>query len=110
MAGMTPASPEARANSSTRFSCAMRGRRCGRGRAALVREDWVTAGLARSDSILLQPAVERAAAQAQRFRRLADITAIAGQRLAHQQRLYLFQAHIFHLLPAIARPAQPQVA
>src|SRR5512146_3542432 len=108
MAGTTPASPEARANSSTRFSCAIRGRPRGRGLAAGVREDGATAGLARSDSILLQPAVERAAAQAQRLGGLADITAVAGQRLAHQKRLYFFQAHIFHLLSAIARPAQSQ--
>ncbi len=46
-----------------------------------------------SKTVFLQAPIERAAAQAQRFAGMADVAAVAGQRLLNQNALHFFDAH-----------------
>src|SRR5688572_17981392 len=62
------------------------------------------------ETILLQAAIERAAAESERFRRLADVTAKARERFADKEELDLFDAHLVEALRAFARRAQAEVA
>src|SRR5277367_5045004 len=115
-ASRTPASPDPRVSSRIRFSWLNRRlgfgggwtRDCGREEPEARVEPGVW--LAASDSIFLQPSVERAAAQTERISRLADVSAIAVDGFADQQGLHLFQAEILHPLRAFAPIPQAQIA
>src|SRR5436305_3739484 len=52
-----------------------------------------TAGFASSEAMLLQPAVEGAAGESQRLRRLADV-AVAGERLLDEDLLHVFEGEV----------------
>src|SRR5262249_1364459 len=60
----------------------------------------------RSQAVSLQPSVQRAAAETERIRRLADISIETRQRLSHQQRLHVLQAHVLEPWRALASRAQ----
>src|SRR5215207_7369397 len=55
-----------------------------------------------SDFVLLHPAVEGAAAEAEGFGRLADVAAEAPERLLDEEALDLFEAHLFEAALAAA--------
>src|ERR1700674_4562620 len=83
-------------------------RGCGRG--APVAAAGARAWLAASDSIFLQPPVERAPAQTQRVGRLADVSPATVESFGDQQGLHHFQSEILHLSCSFARVPQDQVA
>src|ERR1017187_2070524 len=60
-------------------------------------------------AISLQPPVERAAAQAERVGGMADVAAESRQRLLDEQRLDIFEAHVFQSRRTLAPGAQPEV-
>src|ERR1044072_415049 len=64
----------------------------------------------RSDFVLLHAPVECAAAEAEDFRRLADFSAEALERVLYQKTFDLFEAHLFEAaLAAFARGAEAEV-
>src|SRR5437660_12812693 len=58
----------------------------------------------------LQPSVERAAAQAERLGRLADVAVEARHRLLDQEPFDFLEAHVFHARAGVAVDAQPELA
>src|SRR5215469_15357767 len=48
------------------------------------------------DTIFFHAAIQSAAAQTERLRRMADIAGMPCQGLLDQQQFYFFQAHIFY--------------
>src|SRR5580704_1350876 len=77
-----------------------------RGRGA---ESGVRTGVV-SKAVFLQPAIESAAAQAERFACMAHISAEAGERFLDQHALHIFDAHFVEFQRSFARGPQSQVA
>src|SRR5688500_7426603 len=68
---------------------------------------WVFGGF--SNSIRCDSAIQRAPRQAERFRRLTHIAAIAIERLANQQTLDVLERQVFQLGRCSRRSAQGQI-
>src|SRR5712691_7319194 len=63
-----------------------------------------------SEAVPLQPPVQRAAAEAQRFRGLAHVAVGPRHRLLDQESFDLLEAHVLHPRSRIAVDAEPQLA
>src|SRR5436190_13283030 len=63
-----------------------------------------------SEAISLQPAIQRAAAETERLRRLTHVSVEASHRFLDQKALDLFEAHVFDARRLIAIDPQPQLA
>ena len=73
---------------------------------ARVRRVSVTGDL---EPVTLQPPVQRAAAQAERLRRLADVAVVPGHRLLDQEALDFFEAHVLEAPAALAAGPQAEI-
>src|SRR5438128_4294536 len=88
----------------SRITRRSKGARCGF--RFLFLEASLMAGL---EPMLFHPAVQRAAAQAERLRRLADVALKALQRFANQDTFNRLQTQFFEVLPLPTLRTQSQV-
>src|SRR5688500_20400190 len=71
-------------------------------------EPWFIEELASWQAVLLQPAIERAAREAERVGRLADVAAVAVESLADEVLLDLLERHLLEAA-ALRRPLEAEV-
>ena len=61
-------------------------------------------------SVTLQAAIQRAAAQSQSVRRVADVAVVTRERLLDQKCLHFFKAHVLEARGRMRAGAQRQIA
>src|SRR4051812_596732 len=99
---MVPGRPAASAISRTRRSCVSQRATYPRGSSTCMRAPG-------SEPETLQTAVERAAAQPERLRGLADVASVPGKSLLDEEPLDVLEAHVLETRGRLARRPQPEV-